>query len=91
MQTLRVKLTVPETDPPPGARATFEQAADRHEDQAVFQVNRTAYVDREGWGFRISYRSDGAFVQTTSLRELEATMAAVAPHTFEQRVATGDE
>jgi len=91
MRTLRVKLTVSERDPPPEARATFERIAGCHEDQAIFQVNRTAYVDRDGWGFRVTYRSQEAFAQTTSLRELERTMARVAPHTFERRVTDESE
>jgi len=86
MRTLRLKLTIPETEPPSAARETFQRVADLHEDQAIFQVNRTAYVARDEWGFRVTYRSQEAFVQTTSLRELEATMARVAPHTFQRRV-----
>jgi maltodextrin utilization protein YvdJ len=86
MQTLRVKLNLPATDPPKAAQNTFETISEIHSDQAIFQVNQTQYLDSDDWGFRVTYRSNGTFVQTTSLAELERTMANVADNSFEQRV-----
>ena len=86
MITLRVKLNVPEANPPPGAYGAFEQVSEIHSDQAIFQVNRTEYLDRRDWGFRVTYRSQRTFVRSTSLEEIEGAMAAVAPSTFERRV-----
>lgn len=85
VRTLRVVLTVSEADPHEGAQAAFEQLSERHDAQAIFQVNRTPYVD-DDWGFRITYRSQTEFVQSTSLVEIERAMARVAPNTFERRV-----
>ena len=85
MRTLRVVLTVSEADPHTGARAAFRALSERHEDQAIFQVNRTEYVD-DDWGFRITYRSRTEFVQSTALPAIERAMARVAPNTFERRV-----
>lgn len=86
MITLRVKLNVPETNPPSGAHRAFERVSEIHSDQAIFQINRTGYLDRRDWGFRVTYRSQGTFVRSTSLEEIERAMAAVAPNTFERRV-----
>lgn len=86
MQTLRVKLNLPATDPPEAAQSTFETISEVHSDQAIFQVNQTQYLDADDWGFRVTYRSNDTFVQTTSLTQLERTMANVADNSFEQRV-----
>lgn len=90
MRTLRVKLTAPETGPRQAAQAVFDEVSELHSDQAVFQVNRTRYVDADDWGFRITYRSNEAFVRTTSLAELEDAMARVAANAFERRVTKGE-
>jgi maltodextrin utilization protein YvdJ len=82
MRTLRVKLTLPE---PQGPRETFEAVSELHADQAIFQINQTEYVDPNGWGFTITYRSNETFVQTTTLAELEQPMGAVASNAFERR------
>ncbi|SDG28080.1 MULTISPECIES: hypothetical protein [Halorientalis] len=90
MRTLRVKLTVPAADAPESARQTFATLSELHADQAIFQVNRTAYVDEETWGFQVQYESElqtsREYVQTTSLAELEQVMARLAPASFEERV-----
>ena len=91
MQTLRVKLTVPAGGGDPGARETFEEIADVHSDQAIFQVNRSRYVDEETWGFRVEHgaKRDAGFVRTTSPAAVERTMAEVAFGSFERRLDDG--
>lgn len=84
MRTLRVKLTLPEPEPR-GPREAFEAVSELHADQAIFQINQTEYVDPNGWGFKITYRSNETFVQTTALADLEQAMAAVASNAFECR------
>lgn len=86
----RVKLTVSEASPPPTARAAFDELSALHEDQAIVRVDRTRYVDEDGWGFRVTYRTRDEFVQSTSLRAVERTMSRVAPTSFERRVTRGD-
>lgn len=87
MWTLRVKLTVPSDDAHPVARATFETVSEVHEDQAIFQINETAYVDADTWGFKTSYSSGTGFMQTTNPATVERAMAAVAPVSFDERLA----
>ena len=91
METLRVKLNVPADGGSPAARETFEEIADVHSDQAIFQVNRSRYVDEETWGFRIEHgaKRDGGFVRTTSPAAVERTMAEVAFSSFERRLDGG--
>lgn len=86
MLTLRVKLTIHSDDTTHPARATFDELSEVHEAQAVFQVNETEYIDRDDWGFKITYRSQESFVQSTDLREIERVMADVAPNTFEEKL-----
>lgn len=86
MDSLRMKLNLPETDPPPGATEAFTDLAEIHSDQAIFQINRTQYVDSENWGFKLTYRANSGFVQSTRPSEIEQTMARVAPSSFQRRV-----
>lgn len=86
MISLRIKLNLPETDPPSGAAEAFTDLAKIHSDQAIFQINQTEYVDRENWGFKLTYRANSGFVQSTRLSEIEQGMARVAPSSFERRV-----
>lgn len=85
MRTLRVKLTISESGEHGAARAAFDEIAERHSDQAVFQVNETRYVDEDDWGFKLTYRANSDFCQSTSLREIDRAMAQVAPNSFERR------
>lgn len=87
MRTLRVKLNLPSDDAYPAARATFETLSEVHEDQAIFQINETAYVNDDTWGFRVSYRSEAAFVQTTTPTAVERAMKSVAPVSFDKRLS----
>jgi hypothetical protein len=90
VRTLRVTLTLPEKGTHDAARATFEVVSEVHEDQAIYQINRTSNVDEDDWGFRIQYdaeiytRTD--FVQSTSPAEVERVMSRVTPGAFEERV-----
>ncbi|MFB6175598.1 MAG: hypothetical protein ABEI99_00340 [Halobaculum sp.] len=86
MRTLRLKLNVSPDNPRPEARTAFETLSAIHEDQAIFQINETPYVDDDSWGFRASYRSEAAFVQTTSPAVVERAMATVAPRSFNERI-----
>jgi hypothetical protein len=85
MRTLRVKLIIPEPEPQ-GPREAFEKVSEVHADQAIFQINQTEYVGPDGWGFKITYRSNETFVQSTALAEIERAMAAVASNAFERRM-----
>ena len=49
METLRLKFNVPVTDPPQAAQNVFETISDVHNDQAIFQVNRTQYLNVDDW------------------------------------------
>jgi maltodextrin utilization protein YvdJ len=88
MIPLRVKLNIPETDPPPGAKDAFDAISEIHSDQAIFQVNQTQYVDERSWGFRVTYRENRGFVQSTRVQEIEQLMSQVASNSFERRVET---
>ncbi len=90
MQTLRVTLNVP-ADGMRAARETFEELAAVHSDQAIFQVNRSRYVDADTWGFRIDHsaKRDDGFVRSTSPATVERTMAEVAFGSFERRLDGG--
>lgn len=93
--TLRIKFVVPDEDGYEAAHDAFEELSEIHEDQAVFQVNETQYVDDDCWGFETTYETPlytrTEFVQTTSLPDIERAMSAVAPRSFQQRIATTDE
>jgi hypothetical protein len=101
MRTLRVKLNVPNVPSVPdetsdgddAAHAAFETLSTVHADQAIFQINRTQYVDEDSWGFQIRYETSlhtqTAFIQSTSVPAIEDVMAQVAPESFEQRVRDG--
>jgi len=89
MQTLRVKLHIPNEDPRDTARQTFDQLADIHSDQAIFQINGSEYIDDDTWGFGISYRSQRMFIQSTSPADIERVMWHVAPRSFERRLSEG--
>lgn len=86
MQTLRVKLNIPDEEAYQAAKNAFDEISEIHEDQAIFQVNQTQYVSEATWGFKITYRGQSQFVQTTSLREIERAMSQVAPNTFDERL-----
>lgn len=90
MNHLRVKLTIPETDPPPEAEDAFDAISQIHSDQAIFQLNQTQYVDGRTWGFKITYRTNQGFVQSTRLQEIEQLMAQIASNSFERRVRTDE-
>ncbi len=89
MQTLRVKLHIPTEGPWDTARDAFDELADVHSDQAIFQVNESAYIDDDSWGFRVTYRSQTLFVRSTSPADIERVMQRVAPHSFERRLSEG--
>ncbi len=89
MQTLRVKLHIPTEDPQDTARAVFDELADVHSDQAIFQVNESEYIDDDSWGFRVTYRSQKRFVRSTSPADIERVMRRVAPNSFERRLSKG--
>lgn len=90
MRTLRVKLVVPESGSHREARAVFEELSEIHEDQAIFQINRTEYLDDDDWGFRIQYDTKlyvkKEFIQSRSLAAIERVMARVALESFERRI-----
>ncbi len=90
METLRVKLVVPESGPSKTAREAFDELSAVHEDQAVFQLNQTEYVDEDNWGFSVTHTLRGPgnreFVQTTSLADIERAMARAAAGPFDKRV-----
>lgn len=88
MRTLRVKLIIPDEGAYTTARDVFETLSELHASQAIFQVNQTQYVGEDTWGFQIRYETEihtkTAFVQSTSLRDIEQTMAEVGPRSFER-------
>lgn len=90
VRTLRVKLVIPERTSRREARAVFEELSEIHEDQAIFQINRTEYLDDDGWGFRIQYDTKlyvkKEFIQSRSLAAIERVMARVALESFERRI-----
>lgn len=90
MRTLRVKLVIAERTSRREARAVFEKLSEIHEDQAIFQINRTEYLDDDGWGFRIQYDTKlyvkKEFIQSRSLAAIERVMARVALGSFERRI-----
>lgn len=93
--TLRIKFVIPDGDGYEVARDAFKQLSEIHEDQAIFQINETEYVDDDCWGFQIKYETSlytrTEFVQSTSLLDIERATAAVASDSFEQRISTTDE
>jgi hypothetical protein len=93
--TLRIKLVVPDADGYGTARDAFAELSAVHEDQAIFQINETRYVDDDSWGFQIRYETPlytcSEFVQSTSLPVVERAMSAVASDSFERRITTTDE
>lgn len=90
MITLRVKLSIPETDPPPGAEDAFTTLSEIHSDQAIFQTNQTEYVDKQNWGVKVTYRTRQEFVQSTRIARLERVMSQVGSNSFERRIETAD-
>lgn len=90
METLRVKLILPENTPSQAAREAFDELSAVHEDQAVFQLNQTEYVDEDSWGFSVTHTlrgpEDREFVQTASLVDIERAMARAAAAPFDKRV-----
>lgn len=88
MRTLRVKLNIPEEGDHRQARNAFTQISNIHADQAIFQVNQTPHITDEDWGFKIEYRANTGFIQTTSLKDIERVMAQVAHNRFERRINT---
>jgi hypothetical protein len=92
--TLRIKLVVPDEDGYGTARDAFAELSAVHEDQAIFQLNETGYVDEDSWGFQVRYETPlythSEFVQSTSLSAVERAMVAVAPDSFERRITTAD-
>jgi len=88
MRPLRVKLNISEEEHHSAARETFETISTIHDDQAIFQINQTQYINQDTWGFKITYRTKSEFIQSVCLNDIEQVMWHVTPNSFERRVTS---
>ncbi|ERG91623.1 MAG: hypothetical protein J07HQW1_01657 [Haloquadratum walsbyi J07HQW1] len=88
MRPLRVKLNISEKDHHTAAREAFEEISTIHDDQAIFQINRTQYINQDTWGFKITYRTKSGFIQSVCADAIEQVMWQVAPNSFDRRLTS---
>ncbi|ERG97123.1 hypothetical protein [Haloquadratum walsbyi] len=88
MRPLRVKLNISEAGDHKPAREAFEKISTIHDDQAIFQINQTQYIDQDTWGFKITYRTQSEFIQTVCLGDIERVMWRVAPNSFDRKITS---